>query len=876
MSLGYLNYELQNAYVHNWLVVGPQIVPVDALTDSPATAEWDDATRLGPDTRLAIAQALAYPEPEIGDQPAEPAAVNEGIVTIGDYQGRWRYVRCLEDHFVDLSSATGQGNYLRAWAYTELESSEAQAMMLTLTTTGPADLWLNGRHIHQSLHVGNGRRHQVLQVDLQTGRNQVLVRFGTFGAVPIPFLMALRVAPVNAALPSPAVALPTLVSRLDRRALLEEVFQAAISRQYVFARRDTIGFEWPAAAEVGLPPQVSISLTIRIQTPEGKVYSEAERTAAGEAKAEIKPAYIYPTGAMEALIMPRPQEYYEGNMRISRTVPFWSMDNNEYTAAPTGTYPERRQEILLAAARREVNIFSELAKMAIDLWRFVDVTAIEQAVAKVSQGGPSTYADLLGLLAMVYRFGEAEQFPTEIGKTLKTAVLGASFDTVADRAPESQKLLMATCELLAGQLYPSDSFALSGENGAWHQTRGEERVLDWMRARGTHGFQAWHSDIVFAETLLALSNLVDLADADPVWQTATVLLDKALFLLAANSFKGVFGASRGYTSASGLLGGYLERTSGIAKLVFGMGVLNVHIDAPVSMALMEHYQLPVMLQTIATDLPEVLVSRERHTAVEAAAPVDVSTITYKTPDYMICAAQDTFALRDATHDARESGDPTHLWQATLGPGATVFVNHPVCASLDDAHPQNFWCGNGALPRVVQWEDALVALYELPEDDWMGFTHAYFPVHAFDEYVLRDEWAFARKDDGYLAITASQGLTLMQTGETAYRELRSAGRQNVWRCQMGRAATDGDFAAFQAQVLALPVVFEESGVRWTTLRGAALSLDPTGSCLVDGEPISFELDTHIDNAYCVTEFPAGLIDIRYDDVVMRLDFTENAS
>ena len=50
--------------------------------------------------------------------------------------------------------------------------------------------------------------------------------------------------------------------------------------------------------------------------------------------------------------------------------------------------------------------------------------------------------------------------------------------------------------------------------------------------------------------------------------------------------------------------------------------------------------------------------------------------------------------------------------------------------------------NVILPRVAQWKDVLIAAYQLLKDDWMGFTHAYFPIHAFDEHVLRQGWAFA--------------------------------------------------------------------------------------------------------------------------------------
>ena len=86
--------------------------------------------------------------------------------------------------------------------------------------------------------------------------------------------------------------------------------------------------------------------------------------------------------------------------------------------------------------------------------------------------------------------------------------------------------------------------------------------------------------------------------------------------------------------------------------------------------------------------------------------------------------------------------------------------------------------------MAQWRDALIALYRLPDDDWMGLTHAYFPAHAFDTYMIRDGWAFAQKGDGYLALTAARGMNFVRTGLAAYRELSTPGPHNVWLCQFG--------------------------------------------------------------------------------------------
>jgi hypothetical protein len=342
---------------------------------------------------------------------------------------------------------------------------------------------------------------------------------------------------------------------------------------------------------------------------------------------------------------------------------------------------------------------------------------------------------------------------------------------------------------------------------------------------------------------------------------AAVTMDKLFFTIAVNSFHGVFGSTHGRSCASYVKGGLLEPTSGIARLMWGTGIFNHHTAAPVSLACTENYELPSIISDIAISKPEEMWSQERH-AVNAER--DVNKITYKTPDTMLCSAQDYLP--------GQKGRQEHIWQATLGATATVFVTHPACTSEEDARQANFWAGNAILPRVAQWKDVLIAVHHLPEDDWMGFTHAYFPTYAFNEYVLRQGWAFARKDNGYLALTAAQGLNLIRRGHYAFRELRSYGQNNIWLCHLGRAALDGNFTTFQEKVLALEINFGDGNVHCKTLRGETLAFGWDGPLLRDGKEEPLAGFQHYKNPYSVTEMPCKVMEIRFNDDLLRLDFT----
>jgi hypothetical protein len=232
---------------------------------------------------------------------------------------------------------------------------------------------------------------------------------------------------------------------------------------------------------------------------------------------------------------------------------------------------------------------------------------------------------------------------------------------------------------------------------------------------------------------------------------------------------------------------------------------------------------------------------------------------YKTPDYLLASLR---SLAPTDHAD---------WRVTFGPEAVIFANHPASSSESDSRVPGYWVGNARTPRVAQWKDVLIAIHRLESDDVFGFTHAYFPCFAFDEYVLHDGWAFARVGDGYLALTNSRGVSLSSEGRYAFRELLAFGASQTWLVQLGRAALDGDFSEFRAKVLARRLDFDGELMRWTTLRGDVVSLGWGGAFSVNGQALTSGASKHIANAYTTTDLPCEQMEIRHGDDYLRLDF-----
>ncbi|MBV7328774.1 hypothetical protein KFU94_11035 [Chloroflexi bacterium TSY] len=850
----WLNYPLANGFIHHWLVAGPRALTVSEL-------ERFDGNEL----KLQIAQHYYSSDSGIRKSPQELAKFQ---LEEHDEPLTWHAYPCLDDHFVNVSDFYHTCHHLQTWAYCAVESSSEQTERIKLTTNGPADVWVNDRHVHRQAHFA----HQIPKTEsfnttLVSGKNHLLVRFEGVAIRECPYVMALQV-DSNDTAADLSVQIPSTIEPVDLRQKLEATFAKAWFDRDVFVHDQMIEIYWPK------DEPCTQNLGIRVQSPAGRIYSEQHTEGKTITDTRMGRAYQLTEGAYDVILMPHPETYYVHGMRVKRSIPIQAV-RNQYSSERYGTTPERRIEALQNAAQRNEGLFSEIAKMALQSWSRINIGSIEETIAKINQRADCSDFDLVGLLGMVYRFWDNPDFPEELKQPLQECIRNFKYwmDEPGNDAmcywSENHQILFHTCEILAGQLFPDELFSNAELTGKQHQEKGERMALSWLQKRSTGGFREWDSNTYFEEDVLALTHLVDLAESDEIAELAAVVLDKMFFSLALNSYKGIFGSTHGRTYTPYIKGAYLEPTSGLSRLLWGMGTFNQRILGTVSLACSDNYQLPFLIEQIAFNLPDALWNRERHAGtLEAWCDRDsgkweVNKVTYKTPNYMLCSAQD--------YRPGRPGYQQHIWQATFSPDAVVFVTHPPCLSEDGSHRPNYWHGNVILPRVAQWKELLVAVHKLPEDDWLGFTHAYFPTYAFDEWEIRDSWAFARVDAGYLALTASQGIEQVTMGNNAYRDLRSYGANNVWLCHMGRAAVDGPFEEFKERILALDLTFDALSVHGDTLRGDSIDFGWQGPLLINEVEQPITRFKHYENPYCEMELGDESMDIQVGDQLMRLHF-----
>ncbi|MBN1934067.1 MAG: hypothetical protein JW934_05360 [Anaerolineae bacterium] len=838
-----LEYALDaQGYIHNWLVAGPQAIPVQDF------AQFDGS----PDQ---VREQIAVQYHRAGFDLHEPPLEWAGF-EIDGVKLEWRYGKCRGDHFLNLSSFYPAAHYLRAWAYAEVMLPDAGEFEFALATNGPADVWINRRRAHAHIHPQVPQRVS-FAASMNEGKNEILVRFEMPAVRECPYLMALQ---INGAPEGVKIGLPVQHGNLFRRLKLELVYDEVHLEHLVVTGAENLCFTWDQELE----EEDQINFWVRDAQEHVKVagWSESipgQRTQIGGRQV------IFDQGSHELVLFPPAHVIERSGIRYNESLPFYILET-PFSEVYYGTNESRRDEALNYAVRREGDLYAEIAKLALNEWGQVDQHIVVEAVERIRCRQVGSVTDLVGLLGVLHRYPRTWAFSTDLKLKIQDCVIGFRYwcdepgRDVMDLDSESHAILFHTCEILAGQLYPDQVFDNSGLTGRQHREKGEQLALDWLRECGAKGFTDWDSPVSFEEILLALSHLADLTENEELAELAAVVVDKLFFTMAVNSFKGAFGSTHGRADTAMVKSAQLEATSGIARLMWGMGVWNEHIGGLVALACSD-YELPTMIASIAVDLGREMWHREHHPGVDKA--------TYRTPDFMLCSAQ--------SYRPGKKGDREHIWQATLGRDAVVFATHPPHLGEHDAQRPNFWCGNAILPRVVQWKDVLVAVHNLSQKDagqntsGMGFTHAYFPVYEFDEYAFEDGWAFARKGDGYLALRSSAGFELIHRGPGAFRELRAYGSEQVWVCMAGRKAVDGPFEQFKSGVKALKVDWDGLDVRLETLRGETISFDWQGDLRVDGKPQTISDLKHYDGPNCVAGWPCEQMDVRYGDYAVRLRF-----
>ncbi len=471
MELSYLRYDLVDGYIHNWLVAGPQQIPLEG--DS-----WD-----GQSGKETLGQIETQQETGLTEEPPEWSRFLCHKVMIGDYEGVWAYHRTQEDHFIDLSIVSPVRQLVRAWAYTQVNVPSDQDVTLLLTAFGPVDVWINGRHAYHHGAVDQGMQTISFSVPFSVGRNAILVSFARVASGACTFAIALRVVSPSRSIEVPprgaAVAIPTTITPVRRRRELERTFEAARLNQTVYERFDRIFIQFDPV--IG---RWARGFALQLQARNGETFAEVEvgPRPVKDHDATLGQAYSYPERFYNVVLTPTTDEYVNQKMWATRVLPFWGLDNNRHSDAPYGDLLERRSEALKQAARYPDDVYAEMAKMAISWWSVVEPPVILRA-GRSCEGTALQAVLVSSCWAYCYRRERLVRYCA----FLEEAIVGYEADDHPASEPEGDSTLDAEfyvccmCETLAGQhVFADRVFPASGQRKSGIAERAAKSAMRWQ------------------------------------------------------------------------------------------------------------------------------------------------------------------------------------------------------------------------------------------------------------------------------------------------------------------------------------------------------------------------------------------------------------
>ncbi len=393
---------------------------------------------------------------------------------------------------------------------------------------------------------------------------------------------------------------------------------------------------------------------------------------------------------------------------------------------------------------------------------------------------------------------------------------------------ENHALMFYAAAMDAGNTWPDAYFTRAKMTGAQLKAYGEDKLRQWLSDVEEYGYEEFLSAVYTCVTLGALLHVIDFAEED-IAARARAAADLLLTQVSRHVFKGTMIAPMGRVYRE-VIYPFDQGSQSMVSLIdtaapysYGEGWL--------ALLATSSYRFPAGLLQLTKEAADCT-----YTSGNARIRLE------KTEDYCLTSVEsprqdayvrwhneridgswtdsDTHAFTKSLNECFHGtscfqpgvyGYQQHMWYAALSPEAVIFTNHPGTWSERSSMRPGYWNGNGVMPAIRQEKGILGAVYRIPEEHPVSFTHIYCPAERFDQVRQEGKWLFMQKGGGYLALWSSQ--VPEAYNDTIFGcEMRVYDRDTAYLCVCGSAREDGSLEDFaQAAKEKKPAFDPETGV-----------------------------------------------------------------
>jgi len=475
-----------------------------------------------------------------------------------------------------------------------------------------------------------------------------------------------------------------------------------------------------------------------------------------------------------------------GSVTLSKFLEFEYYDH-ALIAEPASLISERKAQALAFIAKHGVDSLPRALAMALSGYEEASWQQIlNDELMRMELRYDCSDFRLCALVWAYHRGAVQRLFPPALLQRMKAVLLSYRYhyDEPGTDAmwffSENHAINFHAGQLLAAELFGSDTFTASGRSGAEQARRAKALLVAWFDRFFATGYEEWNSSVYIPIDLIALISLSELAMDAEIRALAARALEETFSIMAINSYQGVMASTYGRTYFKNLIGRRVGEASAINFIAFGQGYLNHHTYATTLFALSSY------------EVPQKIVDQYRRSeptlVVSTATACNIPLKVMKSPHFILASAQWEGPAR--------AGLQEHMVQLMIGDVDTqIWINHPgEYAPFGSGRPAYF-AGNGTIPNVYQEASTVTLSFNLVFGE-VDYTHAYVPIDRFDEVVRGPQRWFVRKGTVYVEIFAENGLIPTEAGPFAGHELVSPGRTNRWVLRVATEEEAGSFARFQ--------------------------------------------------------------------------------
>ncbi len=836
-----------HGFIRDWLITRAWITPANDLgklleaSGDPFGENGRWVLTNGPD--IAPLKGRIYQQrPFIKDQ-VIPKVIEGGPVewrTPGTgevVKDSWVRIHTGHDGYADWSHFSYTPEYRHSLMAAQIEVDQPEWRKLIVQSQGPVQVWLNGELVLSTETFGYMQplSHEI-ETLLPSGVSTLIISQWQISLREVRHAVRVKVEGLPVRVVIPTLGADEYISEGAER----ELESIALER---WARdNDKITFAGSQGLKIRVKERNSIGNGVALTLEKSKASTTITKIREA-AKAAMKGSSDSIEGDVTATMLDTGEVFLEVRVDDERSPVFRTFRTARVPERVRTTVPRSkpevwRKEVIDHVAQSYASSARALARLDQDSTYTVTREDLAPALSMITSRADCADFEAVGLVHILHRFPD-HQWEAGLKEEVKQTLLSFKYwieDPGLDAMcyfTENHQFVWHTAEHLIGSYFKTERFTNADRSGSDHAERGRAMALEWLKRKLEGGFSEYDSNAYLAIDTLALVSLFEYSPDKTIREFSEALLDKLMFSLASNSWRGIHGAAHGRSYTTTLRSSRFEETAPIMWALWGMGALNLAVLPVTTLITAKKYTLPPLVVKVAHSLQSKWQSRQvyrgkyRFTSDLLERPYASDLHIWRTESGMLSSVQD--------YRAGLPGLQEHVWGATLSTEVQVFASYPASFGHATSVRPNAWAGHLVLPRVRQHKNVVLAMYPLKDELLPNFTHLWFPTPWMDKFVQKGSWIAGQVGDGYVAVATAGGFRPLMKGDTAMQEWIPQGRGALYVAILGDKKEYKDFNSF-VKKLGEPI-FDDKSQSITFKQKSEFSLTWDGPFFVDGKSVT---------------------------------------